>query len=733
MLPVQGISKAQLDKYEQNQAVLLPMQILQVLEHETTPVEIIIGNGLPIASAIRLKTAEWSLSALTTESNLASIVALQAQVAALQGAEKFVESLAELKALDPTEYQRVTLVAANRNRNWVWIPGDFSAVHAIDTLEGYFAKADGVASTVGSWVAELDSTYDINVGKFGRAPSLTNSAEDFTAAADMQPAIQTALNLAVFLFGERNLDSAGSVVGGTGYYKMGSGISIPRSLKFRIDGQLWYTPAAGRCLYDSDTKLTANQHEGYNIEIGGLYAVNGNNDIPTAHNPTGSVGVELKNTQNSYVRIGAVTRFTQTNLDINSSNDQFIGQNNQGTRIWVGYCSYGGYGIRQRSHGAATGAAQACHMHVANLISNFCHIEAGASGDTDSSDCTWQIDAMEAPVPGGKSLVVNGDRHDFTIGFAHVGSIIEVNATSNDVQFDIRCADLFDLVVTDSGTSTSWLVNGQYVTFNANQAALTLVSTDDSASASGSLNVQRLAVIGDNAFMNGTNYQGWNSAEGLINYVNDFTYIITDDPGNENGQRKMYTVVGGTSGLRMEIWQGLVMAGASGGDKGTGTGNFTGVYDDNLLLACYVFDAYFDPDRKVNKAKWDAKVPNRILPEETRDVLNEKGDVIASYPVLAKRTQVRKHKPLRKFLSRIGTEYDPFDRDKFWQHIVDKKHLYAFPNEDKYDPEKTRKSQGEWQTDTVEILEVYAVHIHEMNEEIKELRTLVKQLTEKDS
>jgi len=53
------------------------------------------------------------------------------------------------------------------------------------------------------------------------------------------------------------------------------------------------------------------------------------------------------------------------------------------------------------------------------------------------------------------------------------------------------------------------------------------------------------------------------------------------------------TAAPGTAKLAV-IGGGVVVGAPTGGDKGAGTINAVGVYDDNVLLTDYVFDKYFD-------------------------------------------------------------------------------------------------------------------------------------------
>jgi hypothetical protein len=155
---------------------------------------------------------------------------------------------------------------------------------------------------------------------------------------------------------------------------------------------------------------------------------------------------------------------------------------------------------------------------------------------------------------------------------------------------------------------------------------------------------------------------------------------------------------------------GSVIIGApTGGGKGAGTINAKGVYDDNTLLTCYPFDAYLDGE--IIDAKWDAKVPNLVTPAV---------DAVDGADAIPEKTEVRIHKDMRKFKARLGGEYDPLDMDKYWAHIVEKRHISSLPNEDSFDPD-VGMATGSWVQRLIEVVEVQAIHIHELNERLKAL------------
>lgn len=66
--------------------------------------------------------------------------------------------------------------------------------------------------------------------------------------------------------------------------------------------------------------------------------------------------------------------------------------------------------------------------------------------------------------------------------------------------------------------------------------------------------------------------------------------------------------------VRIGIGAQVLVGGATGGFKGTGTVNAKAVYDDNVILTDLVQE--WAESGKVDVAKWDATVPDRVTPEK---------------------------------------------------------------------------------------------------------------------
>lgn len=156
---------------------------------------------------------------------------------------------------------------------------------------------------------------------------------------------------------------------------------------------------------------------------------------------------------------------------------------------------------------------------------------------------------------------------------------------------------------------------------------------------------------------------------------------------------------------------GIVAGSAIGGAQGAGTINAQGVYDDGVLLTCYVFEQALDD--KIVFEKWDEKVPDRVH-------VNTPKNLKAATP----RIETRSHAPARKFAGRIGSRHDPLTLDGYARHWKEKRHLTSMPNEAGFDPENEPLSTGEWIQRLIETVEIQAVLIEELHTRIKTLEAM---------
>lgn len=208
--------------------------------------------------------------------------------------------------------------------------------------------------------------------------------------------------------------------------------------------------------------------------------------------------------------------------------------------------------------------------------------------------------------------------------------------------------------------------------------------------------------------LNGQGYDGTSYNSTATGYIRMFA--TEDYTTSARGSR--LTIATTTTGTvtrvdRLSIGPGVQVGAPTGGDKGAGTLNANAVYDDNTLLTCYPFDAYLDG--RIDDAKWDALVPDRTIPA----VVDDDGKVLEPA-----RIERRTHEDMRKFRSRLGTEFDPLDIDKYSAHWKTKRHLTSLPNEATFDPLKGMPT-GAWIQRLIETVEIQAIHISQLHDRLK--------------
>jgi hypothetical protein len=143
--------------------------------------------------------------------------------------------------------------------------------------------------------------------------------------------------------------------------------------------------------------------------------------------------------------------------------------------------------------------------------------------------------------------------------------------------------------------------------------------------------------------------------------------------------------------------RGVVVAGAAGGSQGAGTLNATAVYDDGVLLTCYVLEHWVTGSIDLNA--WDARVPNREIPAV----------VVDDQETEPARIEVRQHLPAQGF---AAVADERLDIDQFRQFLVENSRLPAFPGPDRWaDMFNGKMATGDVLQRLWETVEVLAVHV----------------------
>lgn len=125
--------------------------------------------------------------------------------------------------------------------------------------------------------------------------------------------------------------------------------------------------------------------------------------------------------------------------------------------------------------------------------------------------------------------------------------------------------------------------------------------------------VQRLHV--DGGVVTGNN-QGYYSTD-AADVAHRIIHVGADDNVYHNGvgAGELRFRTNGVTNVRLAADGGLIVGAPAGASKGPGSINAQAVYDDNVLLSCYVFDQAIDGE--IDAQKWHGKVPDR---EQSEDV-----------------------------------------------------------------------------------------------------------------
>jgi len=130
------------------------------------------------------------------------------------------------------------------------------------------------------------------------------------------------------------------------------------------------------------------------------------------------------------------------------------------------------------------------------------------------------------------------------------------------------------------------------------------------------------AAVGSGGEIGYHEFKGWDgSAYGRAAYV--IVSATEAFTGSAHGGK--YTIVTTTTGTtsegaRVTIGPGVQVGSPTGGDKGAGTINANDVYNDNVALTCMALQAEFLKSGTVDIEKWDALVPDIVIPERRESV-----------------------------------------------------------------------------------------------------------------
>ena len=147
-------------------------------------------------------------------------------------------------------------------------------------------------------------------------------------------------------------------------------------------------------------------------------------------------------------------------------------------------------------------------------------------------------------------------------------------------------------------------------------------------------------------------------------------------------------IIGPSNAMTIGPDGGIQVGSPSGGDQGPGTINANAVYDDGVILTCYVPE--FVKDGKIDLNKWDKTIPN---------------DKVV-------------HAPARRFAANAKEELDPKKYSEKW---IKNGHLPSMPSQKDWADAKNKIPSGKIIQGLWETVEVLAEHIRQLNVRIEEM------------
>jgi hypothetical protein len=300
-------------------------------------------------------------------------------------------------------------------------------------------------------------------------------------------------------------------------------------------------------------------------------------------------------------------------------------------------------------------------------------------------------------------------------------------------------------------TGNTWTA-AQTISITAAGTALTLVSSDGGATTGPDLVLDRgSGSPAANDLLSRIYWNGRNASGSVITYSAFGCQIVDATAGSEDAQYQIQTIIAGAFATRIRVGAGIFSNTATGGDMGNGTANFTAVYDDSVLLTCYVLEAERS-NGKIDLDAWDERAPNQVTPAEFAKVITKpevreevrdaKGRLqlqpdgtfskvvsraeIEIVEVEPARVVERRHEPARAFseaLKKTGL-LDPAVYTAAWRATGV---LPLMPSPEEWET-NGRLSAGALAQRLWELCEIQAVHIGRLSDQIVALSARVEEL-----
>ena len=354
-----------------------------------------------------------------------------------------------------------------------------------------------------------------------------------------------------------------------------------------------------------------------------------------------------------------------------------------------------------------------------------------------------------------EGAVINWDNGDITI-----------TQTGDTLAFAGGTSYTFDAAATISGSVANLLTVSTTVDTPAIKAVSTAASAASAGAAIGIYSDDGAAMVSGDRL--GLFLFGGTSAASTIRNTAAVVAYASENWVNLSAYGTRFefqttTNAGTARTTKMTIFDsgGVNIGSPTGGDKGLGTLNAVGVYDDNTLLTDIVGE--FERTGKINIAKWDSMVPDLIIPEhiervpvmedgevvENRMKLDAEGNFIKTQTRMAGKVQktklrlvfddkgngldaifepvfeevvtpaktvARKHTAAHLFKEMIDSGFDPRVPSKYIAKMQERGALPGMPNEAEW--EHGKFSIGELHTCSVLAMEMLALVVKNLEDRL---------------